>query len=301
MRGDGMLRTVLVDDEPVILEKLKSILEENGKIEIAGTYTDPMEALKEMSSIMADCAFLDIEMPGLSGIELAERLACLNPDIEVIFLTAYNHYAAQAFDVNALDYMLKPIRPERLNKAIDKLIKKAAGRPESREAGCKIRSFGAFEVLVGGRPVKWSRSRAKELFAYLLQNEGKWISKYKLCEELWEGYGPERALAYLQICLHALRKNLREAGCTQMEIVYSDDRYVLKIKGVDWDLRRFESDFDVFRRTGSLEAAEQALGCCGGEYLEGEDWLWSDLLREEYIFRCNKLKKALKANQGSFQ
>jgi two-component SAPR family response regulator len=288
-----MLRTVLVDDEPLILEKLKTMLEENRHIQIVGAYTDPMEALKEMPSVRPDCAFLDIEMPGIGGIELAEQLSAFIPELEVVFATAYSHYAVQAFDVNAVDYMLKPIRPERLNKAVEKLLAKTIGRKKKQEDCCSIRCFGAFEVIVGSHAIKWGRSKSKELLAFLLQYEGKWLSKYKLCDEIWPDYTPERALAYLQICVHALRKCLREAGCLQLEIPYSDDRYFLKVGEVDWDIKTFEAEYEAFSRTGSMKAAKQALGCYGGEYLEGEDWPWSELLREKYICSYDELLKAI--------
>lgn len=288
-----MLRAILVDDEPVILEKLKSMLAGNEELEVVGTYTNPLEALENAALVRPDCAFLDIEMAGLSGIELAELLASLNPDIAVVFITAYNHYASQAFEVNAMDYLLKPVRPERLEKAVIKLCEKIFRVPQTQESTCVIRCFGAFEVIASGRTIKWSRSRSRELLAYLLQNEGRWLSKYKLCDELWMDSPPERALAYLQICLHALRKTLREAGCTQLEIEYSSDRYILRLKEADWDLRKFETAYNEYLRTGSAEAAERALRYGGGEYLEGEDWPWSDLAREAYVCMHDKLKEAL--------
>lgn len=287
-----MLRVILVDDEPVILNKLKSTLQDNVNIEVVGAYTDPMEVLQDISHIVADCAFLDIEMPGLNGIELAEQLLSLNPEMEIVFVTAHNHYAAQAFDVNAIDYLLKPIRPERLNRAVDRFLKKTGRKPEHPEKGCKIWCFGMFEVMVDNSTVKWSRSRAKEVLAYLLQHEGRWLSKYRLCEELWTDYSPEQALSYLQICLHSLRKTLREAGCTQITIDYSNDRYSVTVGDAFWDKREFQEKYEVFHRTGSKEAAEQALRCYRGEYLEGEDWLWSDLSREEYICKCDRMRMA---------
>ncbi len=292
-----MLRAILVDDEPVILKKLKSIMEENEHIEVVGAYTDPMDALRDIPEAAPDCAFLDIEMPGLSGIELAERLMSLGPELEIVFITAYNHYAAQAFDVNAIDYLLKPIRPERLNRAVSRLLEKRSLNPKPIESTCKVWCFGMFEVATGGNAIKWSRSRARELLAYLLQHEGRWLSKYRLCEELWPGYSPEQALSYLQICLHALRKTLREAGCVQIAIEYSNDRYAIRVKEACWDQRQFDEEYEAFRKTGVIESAEQAMSHCRGEYLEGEDWLWSDILREEYICKYDRLKTAVAKNR----
>jgi len=286
-----MLRIILVDDEPIILEDLKLLIENNKNIEIAGMYTDPLEALRELPVTKADCAFLDIEMPGLSGIELAEKLSLVNPDIEVIFITAYNHYAAQAFELDAIDYLLKPIKPERIDKAIDKLLRSVKIKPESSDTFCQIRCFGSFEVVVGERSIKWSRSKSKEFLAYLLQYEGRWVAKYKLCDDQWSEYGPEQALAYLQTAIYALKKNLKEIGCTQIVIEYSDNRYMIKVKDADWDVREFEKEYEIFIRSGSLAAAKRAVQYYRGEYLEGEDWLWSDITRESFRRKYNEIQK----------
>lgn len=292
-----MLRTVLIDDEPIIVEELAMLLQEDERIELVGTYTDPLQLLLELPALKPDCIFLDIEMPALSGIELAEKLSAGVEDYEIVFVTAYNHYAAQAFDVNAIDYILKPVRAERIRKAVDKLIAKVNLKPKPTfgAGNCSIRCFGAFEVTVGQKPIKWTRSKSKELLAYLLQHEGRWLSKYKLCDEQWADYEPERALAYLQTSLYALRKNLKAAGCTQLQIEYANDRYILRADEVEWDVRRFEAAYAEFMRTGLPSAARVALECCGGEYYEGEDWLWSDLVREDYIRRCEKLARLIDA------
>ncbi|HEY9061925.1 MAG TPA: response regulator [Pseudobacteroides sp.] len=289
-----MIRAILVDDEHVILEELKMMLGDYKNIKVAGAYSDPLEALRELPSTKPDCAFLDIDMAGVTGIELAEKLCQINPHMEVLFVTAYNHYAAQAFDVNAIDYMLKPIRPERLNKAVEKLIMKVKNKSEMQSNVCNIRCFGSFEVSDGSRTIKWSRSKSKELLAYLLQHEGKGLTKYKLCDEQWAAYEPEQALAYLQTSVYALRKSLKEIGCKGINIEYNDDRYILRVKDVDWDVRQFDKAYEIFTQSGTIEAAKNAIQYYRGEYLEGEDWIWSDIVRESYICKFNELQKRLK-------
>lgn len=286
------MRAILVDDEPVILEELKLLLENNENIEVVGAYTDSLKVLQELSITRPDCAFLDIEMVGLSGIELAEKLAEKNPAIEVLFITAYNHYATQAFEVNAIDYILKPIRPVRLAKALEKIYKKQ--KLEKPLAPLlKIRSFGTFEVFVGETPIKWSRAKPRELFAYLLQNEGKWVEKYKVCDDLWREHEPEQALANLQTAVWAIRKTMNEVGCAQVKISYKHDRYMLQLLDAVWDLQQFDRVYRAFANTGSLETVRTAERLYSGEYLSGEDWLWSDVERESYACRYEKLKRIL--------
>jgi two-component SAPR family response regulator len=88
------MRTILVEDEPDILEEIKAMVEKYGDVEIVGIYTEPLEAIKQVSVTKPDWALLNIEMAGMSGIELAERLLVLNLEIKVLFITAYNYYAA---------------------------------------------------------------------------------------------------------------------------------------------------------------------------------------------------------------
>ncbi len=289
-----MIKTILVDDEPLVLEELRELLESQDNVMVMASYADPLQALRELPDTRPDCAFLDIEMPGITGIELAEQFLSVNPNTDVVFVTAYNHYATQAFDVSALDYLLKPIRPERINKALEKIENKMTRMTQTATGTCVIRSFGSFDILVDGRLVKWSRYKSKELLAYLLQNEGHPLSKFRLCEEQWAEYEPEQALAYLQTAVYALRKSLRETGCTQITIEYSGDRYFARVhEDAEWDLRQFNKDFERAVQTDSRKLAQKLARLYRGEYLEGEDWPWSDIAREDYACKQETLQKLL--------
>lgn len=115
------LRAYLVDDEPLAIERLQRLLASFPAIEIAGSATDPanaVAALDDANSEPIDVLFLDIEMPGMNGFEL---LAHLTAQPFVIFTTAYDQHALRAFETNAIDYLLKPIEPEQLERALKKL------------------------------------------------------------------------------------------------------------------------------------------------------------------------------------
>ena len=115
-----MLRAYIVDDERLAVERLTRLLEATGRVRIAGSAIDPETALAELRDREVDVLFLDIQMPGLTGFDLVERL---DRDLPVIFTTAYDRYALDAFAVNSIDYLLKPIEPERLDRALDKLTR----------------------------------------------------------------------------------------------------------------------------------------------------------------------------------
>ena len=112
-----MIRAFVVDDEPLAVRRLARLLEETGRVEIAGTSTDPVDALAALSGHPVDVLFLDIQMPGMNGFEM---LTMLDPQPLVVFTTAWDQYALQAFEVNSIDYLLKPVEGPQLARALDK-------------------------------------------------------------------------------------------------------------------------------------------------------------------------------------
>lgn len=123
------MRAFLVDDEALALKRLSRMLTATGRVEIVGTETDPVEAVDAVLSAKPDVLFLDIEMPGMNGFEM---LAKLDPQPVVVFTTAYDRYALQAFGVNSIDYLLKPIEQSQLDRALDK-IERMRGGAEPRQ------------------------------------------------------------------------------------------------------------------------------------------------------------------------
>src|SRR5262245_24691299 len=111
-------RCYLVDDEELSLSTLLRMLKASGRAEIVGFSTDPVEAIKDVERLEPDVLFLDIQMPEIDAFELLSRLA---RQPLVVFTTAYDQYALQAFDTNSIDYLLKPIEEERLARALDRL------------------------------------------------------------------------------------------------------------------------------------------------------------------------------------
>lgn len=120
-------RAYIVDDEPLAVRRLERLLAGTGKFEIAGSTSDPEAAVEFLSRESVDVVFLDIQMPGRNGFEV---LAALPEQPAVIFTTAYDQYALRAFEVNSIDYLLKPIEPQQLERAIAKLERMRGARPE---------------------------------------------------------------------------------------------------------------------------------------------------------------------------
>ena len=113
------MKAFLIDDEPIAIERLRVLLEEHGRVEVVGAGSDPAQVLAAIRESAPDVLFLDIEMPGLSGFELLKQIG--SPQPLVVFTTAYDEYALDAFKVTSIDYLLKPIERADLARAIAKL------------------------------------------------------------------------------------------------------------------------------------------------------------------------------------
>lgn len=117
------MKVVIVDDEYNSVENLKTHLKDYTELEIVNTFTDPVEALAYLIRNSIDLLFLDVEMPNISGLCIAEQITLLHPDTKICFITAHTEGAVKAFELNALDYIQKPFSPNRLKQCIDKIRK----------------------------------------------------------------------------------------------------------------------------------------------------------------------------------
>lgn len=116
----------LVDDEPPALRRLRRLVEEIGRHEVLGASTDPEVAIADCRRLRPEAVLLDVEMPGMDGVSIARRLREIDPTPAIIFVTAFEHYAVDAFDVAAADYLVKPVRRERLARALSRIGRREA-------------------------------------------------------------------------------------------------------------------------------------------------------------------------------
>lgn len=114
---------ILVDDENIALDVLQEVLESISSIDVIEKYTSPTRFLEEVSIKKPDIVFLDIQMPVINGFDVAEEIIQMNIDTMIVFVTAYDEYAIKAFEINAIDYILKPISRERLESTVNRIIK----------------------------------------------------------------------------------------------------------------------------------------------------------------------------------
>jgi two-component system LytT family response regulator/two-component system response regulator LytT len=135
------LRTVLVDDEQLARDELGYLLGQSGGVEVIAQAGNGLEALDTIGRLQPDLVFLDVQMPGLTGFEVARRMLDEGPSSYIIFVTAYDQHAIEAFEVNAVDYLLKPVDPGRLEAALQRVRRRMSlERPAGEDATVGIAS-----------------------------------------------------------------------------------------------------------------------------------------------------------------
>ena len=198
---------IAVDDERFALENLAESIRLASPDARIHRFRYPEDALIFAAESHVDVAFLDVEMIGMNGVELAERLKLHHPDINIIFSTGYGHYRDAAFDLHASGYLTKPITPEKVKKELENLR-----RPVRDSKRIRIRAFGNFEVYLDGSPISFKYSKTKEMLAYLVDRKGSLCTNGEIMAVLFEDDNGHEA--YFRSLRKDLTDILEAAGCS---------------------------------------------------------------------------------------
>lgn len=230
-----MLNICIIDDEPLALEYLESLLNKIEGVRVVGKYCDPKNLIAHIRNHKIDAVFLDIHMPSVKGIDLADELLNIQPSVHIIFVTAYNEYAVKAFELNALDYILKPLQKDRLQLTIDRIKKenKLESHSINSTSNYTIQNLGAFLIEKDGHPleIRWRTAKTKELFAYLIQNHNQAIPKSELTNLMWTNLLWNKAHSQLYSTIYQIRKVIQNTGIP-IRIISQDEFYQVKMNGV---------------------------------------------------------------------
>ena len=253
------MNIIVVDDEPLALCGTARLVREAGGADEVQEFSLPRTALAFAREHRVDAAFLDIEMPGMSGLELAKALKDENPDTRIVFVTSYEQYAVDAFAVRATGYLLKPARLEDVRRELTFIYDER--RERVRQPGIvRVRTFGGFEAEVDGVPLSFKRSKSKELFALLVDRRGCGVTTREACAVLWEdaSYNASKR-SYFQNVVADLRAALTAAGAEAV-LVRSRNSLAIDPALVDSDSYRF------------LEGDPVAVNSYRGDYLPAYSW-----------------------------
>lgn len=177
------MKALCIDDEQLTLEQTIYVCKQTGLFSEITGYNRAAEALKKINANSYDVAFLDIDMPDINGIDLALMLKKINPQLMIIFVTAYSQYAVEAFKIHAQGYLCKPIKKEDI---INELNYWKRNEPTAIPDGIYIQTFGNFEVFINQTQINFERQKSKEILAYLVNKQGTSVSRAELAAILWE-------------------------------------------------------------------------------------------------------------------
>lgn len=172
-----MLKALVVDDEAPARSELRYLLEEAGGVEVVGEASNASEALQLIKAIPYDVVFLDIDMPGLSGVELAETLTALDRQPAIVFVTAHSEHAVKAFEVAATDYLVKPVEVARLRQAIERLA--PAGETGARIERIPVEKAGK-KLLLQVEDIYYIM--AKDDYSYMHTDGERYLSTISLAQ-----------------------------------------------------------------------------------------------------------------------
>lgn len=248
---------IAVDDERLALDNLLSKLKKaRPQAEIRG-FMHPQKALMEIKNgFCPDVAFLDIEMYGMSGIELALCFKEAYPKVNLVFVTGFPEYMPEAFALHASGYIPKPVSVERIREELENL----RYPPLVKEASVRVQTFGNFEVFAQGKPLFFERSRTKELLACLVDRRGAGLTMQELAAILYEERPYDSSLQnQLRVHISDLLKTLKELG--------AGDMIVRKRNYIAVDTNQFDCDYYRF-----LDGDMPTINGFSGEYMAGYSW-----------------------------
>lgn len=215
-----MIRALIVDDEAPARSELAYVLEETGQVELVGEASNVRDAVAIIKSTMVDVIFLDVNMPGFSGLQLAEVLGTHSNPPAIVFVTAYSEFAVKAFEVEAADYIVKPVDRDRLEAAIAKVRR---GRTPCSDQSTRL------TVTKGGKKhflssMEIAYLMAKDDYSYIYTNDTRYLSTSSLTalEEKLESAGFFRVHRRYLINLTRIRSVEPTTGGT-LELTIDDD------------------------------------------------------------------------------
>jgi two-component SAPR family response regulator len=271
-----------VDDEELARSRLSIMLGEIEGMELCGSFGTAVEALQYIEEYLVNVVFLDISMPEMDGMEFANRLLEQGSSAKVVFVTGYEEYAVDAFELEAVDYLLKPISRERLAKTVRRLMIPKKSELQQLCVSC----FGGFKVSVrdSGDVITWRSPKVEELFAFLICKGS--VSRDEIADTLWDGFMLDKAMKNINSTVYYIRKALQQYGLESC-VLTTHRQISIDTRKISCDLYEFEK----LQQSGrSLENRVERLNeLYRGELFQGKTYEWSFL-------KANAIEESLITN-----
>ena len=250
------MKIMIVDDEQHALNNLLQCVKElRPEAEIVSFNRSDMALAYAKENMDIDVAFLDINMPVISGIDLAKEIKKVHYTVNIIFCTAYSEYALAAIRVHASGYVNKPYEKEDIERELDDLLHPVlAPMPK-----VFIRTFGDFDVFVDGKAITFVRAKCKEMLAYLVSKRGGVANRKELAATLFEDEYSLKTQNYLVHIYSDLVKSLKKVGLDGM-LIKGYNQYALDTKQFSCDLLDYEA------------GKPDAINAYKGEFMAQYEW-----------------------------
>lgn len=243
------MNAIVVDDEFNVLSLTFNIVSSCNDITSVKAFDNYKDALDYVRNNPLDLAFLDINMRGLNGMELASEILKLQPRCNIIFCTGYEDYAISAFKIHASGYLMKPISKEDVQHEIDYI----KGRMEKNVF---VKCFGNFEIYIKGEKMNFNRKKTKELLAFLIDRRGSGVTANEIVSILFENENKAKSHNYLRQIIFDLRETLKKYNISN---IFEQKNFYYSIK-TDF----IECDYYLFLETGYPKFC--------GEYMSEYSW-----------------------------
>jgi two-component SAPR family response regulator len=279
------MKVILVDDDPVMHLIMRKMLVKHPEVQVAGAFTDTLTATAFLSdNDDIGLAFVDISMPGESGMTFAAKMEEAGSRLRIVFVTSHKEFALEAFDLSVVDYLVKPVSQERLERTVNRALadRESFSTPPLEGSDARGRSeiiittLGDFSVQNEAGRVKWISSKSAELFAYLLMNRGKRIARSRLVTDIFGGMSRESAEKYLNTTVYQLRKSLEPLGLREA-VRSENDGYALELNNAVIDYEEFEQRAGKPERieAADMESVLQAERLYTGDLFGNKAYVWA--------------------------
>lgn len=291
------MNVMIVDDERLALDYLELQLSKFKEIHIIDTFENPQDFLQHLNEEKIDVVFLDVLMPELSGIEVAKEVMRRSPHTQIVFTSAYESYAIQAFELNVVDYLLKPIQHHRLLESIERCKQRLTNLNPTTSTHpklmvCAFHSLSFKKLNHSNEPlhVKWRTAKVRGVFSFLLHSHGKYISKDSLVDLFWPTVSLEKAFSQLYSAIYQIRKSLTEYQIP-ITITNIDNGYILELNHIIYDVHVFEQHMHKLPELAedTLNTHLELIELYSGDFFYKEDYTWAESSRERLRMMFIKL------------
>lgn len=291
-----MYRIIVVDDEMLAIKRFEHIVQKDNRVKLIQSFSDGQSALDFVKENTIDIAFLDIEMPEINGLELANKMQEIDPYINIIFVTAYDQYALEAFKAHAIGYLLKPLDFTAFSNEVSQVarnteprnIKATSIEPANTSKRLIVRVLGqslCYDESSSNTPITFRTTKAYELFALLVHHYKTPLAKFTILDTLFPDSDYDKANKLFYVSCSYLRSAFSKLNYPEV-LIRDNDNYRINTDIIDCDYITLLETEKRFSTLSTNELVELS-NLCGGEYHMGKSYDWA-LETKAYIETLTK-------------